>query len=292
MPGGDKPEPADYKKVLQQISNRPDKHLLQTMLIRSLMQAVYQPENLGHFGLGYPAYAHFTSPIRRYPDLLIHRAIRFLIRNKSSRHLQKQADAGALSKKQIYPYSASEMQALGEHCSMAERRADAAGYNVMDWLKCEYMQDKIGDEFSGTVSSVTSFGLFVELNDIYIEGLVHITELRNDYYHFDPVRHCLEGERSRTSYHLGDSDFLVKAGDQHGYFSHRTRGFACSHNGFVRWRRIFQIKDAGLFVCVAVFVQIKNPNLVQFQKTTASRLVCFSTPNPQPRVKCTDLSNK
>ena len=205
LPGGDKPEPADYKKVLQQISNRPDKHLLQTMLIRSLMQAVYQPENLGHFGLGYPAYAHFTSPIRRYPDLLIHRAIRFLIRNKSSRHLQKQADAGALSKKQIYPYSASEMQALGEHCSMAERRADAAGYNVMDWLKCEYMQDKIGDEFSGTVSSVTSFGLFVELNDIYIEGLVHITELRNDYYHFDPVRHCLEGERSRTSYHLGDS---------------------------------------------------------------------------------------
>ena len=205
LPGGDKPEPSDYKKVLQQISNRPDKHLLQTMLIRSLMQAVYQPKNLGHFGLGYPAYAHFTSPIRRYPDLLIHRAIRFLIRNKSSRHLQKQADAGALSKKQIYPYSASDMQDLGEHCSMAERRADAAGYSVMDWLKCEYMQDKIGDEFNGTVSSVTSFGLFVELNDIYIEGLVHITELSNDYYHFDPVRHCLEGERSRTSYHLGDS---------------------------------------------------------------------------------------
>jgi ribonuclease R len=205
LPGGDKPEPSDYKKVLLQIANRPDKHLLQTMLIRSLMQAVYQPENLGHFGLGYPAYTHFTSPIRRYPDLLIHRAIRFLIRNKSSRHLQKQANAAALSKKQIYPYSAAEMQGLGEHCSMAERRADAAGYSVMDWLKCEYMQDKIGDEFSGTVATVTSFGLFVELNDIYIEGLVHITELSNDYYHFDPVRHCLEGERSRTSYRLGDT---------------------------------------------------------------------------------------
>jgi ribonuclease R len=203
--GGEKPEPADYQQVLRVIGSRTDRHLLQTMLIRSMMQAVYQPENVGHFGLGFPAYAHFTSPIRRYPDLLVHRAIRFLLRNKSGPHLQKQANAPALKQKKIYPYSRSDMDSLGESCSAAERRADAASYNVIDWLKCEYMQDHVGDEFSGTVSSVTSFGLFVELTDIYIEGLVHISELSNDYYHFDPVRHCLEGERSHTVYRLGDT---------------------------------------------------------------------------------------
>jgi len=205
LAGGEKPSPSDYAQVISSISGRADQHLLQTMLIRSLMQAVYQPENLGHFGLGYPAYAHFTSPIRRYPDLLVHRAIRYLIRNKPGKHVKPQAGAFSLSKKDIYPYTLADMVSLGESCSMAERRADAAGYSVMDWLKCEYMQEKIGDEFSGTVSSVTSFGLFVELSDIYIEGLVHISELSNDYYHFDPVRHCLTGERSNKTYRLGDS---------------------------------------------------------------------------------------
>ena len=205
LPGGDKPEPSDYQKVLLQISQRADRHLLQTMLIRSLMQAVYQPENLGHFGLGYPAYTHFTSPIRRYPDLLVHRAIRYLVRNKPSQHVEKQHQASALSKSQIYPYQLSDLVKLGETCSMAERRADAASYSVMDWLKCEYVKDKIGEEYTGTITSVTSFGLFVELSDIYIEGLVHVTELSNDYYHFDPVRHCLTGERSRKTYRLGDT---------------------------------------------------------------------------------------
>lgn len=205
LPGGEKPTPTDYQQVLRQLATRPDKHLLQTMLIRSLMQAVYQPKNLGHFGLGYPAYTHFTSPIRRYPDLLVHRGIRHLIRNVRDRHVEKQKDAAPLNKADIYPYGLPDLVTLGETCSMAERRADAASYSVMDWLKCEYMQDKIGDEFAGTVSSVTSFGLFVELNDIFIEGLVHISELSNDYYHFDPVRHCLDGERSRTRYSLGDS---------------------------------------------------------------------------------------
>ena len=205
LPGGDKPVPADYQQVLKQIAGRPDQHMLQTMLIRSLMQAVYQPENLGHFGLGYPAYAHFTSPIRRYPDLLEHRAIRYLVRNKPGVHVRKHAAADSLAQKKIYPYQLSDMIQLGENCSTAERRADAASYSVIDALKCEYMQDRVGDEFTGTVTSVTNFGLFVELNDIYIEGLVHISELSNDYYHFDPVRHCLAGERSQKVYRLGDS---------------------------------------------------------------------------------------
>lgn len=203
--GGDEPEPMDYQNVLTQMDGRPDKHLLQTMLIRSMMQAVYQPENVGHFGLGYEAYTHFTSPIRRYPDLLVHRAIRYLVRNKKGKHLKKHKAAKGIDKKSIYPYQMSDMISFGENCSIAERRADAASYSVIDWLKCEYMQEHVGEEFTGTVASVTSFGLFVELNDIYIEGLVHITELTNDYYHFDPVRHCLQGERTQKVYRLGDT---------------------------------------------------------------------------------------
>ena len=205
MGGGLKPTPRDYQAVLKQIAHRPDHHLLQTMLIRSMMQAVYQPENVGHFGLGYEAYTHFTSPIRRYPDLLVHRGIRHLIRNSKHKCVEKQPDAPKLTKAKIYPYNMDDMLRFGEHASMAERRADAAGYSVVDWLKCEYMQDKIGDEFVATVTSVTSFGLFVELNDIFVEGLVHVTELSNDYYRFDPIRHCLEGERSGKIYRLGDS---------------------------------------------------------------------------------------
>ena len=203
--GGDKPSPANYQQVLQRIGDRPDRHLLQMMLIRSMMQAIYTPENIGHFGLGFDAYAHFTSPIRRYPDLLVHRGIRYLIRNKPGKHVRRHDQAEKLDKNAIYPYDAPAMQVLGESCSIAERRADAASYDVTDWLKCEYMQNRVGDEFQGTVASVTSFGLFVELTDIYVEGLVHVTDLRNDYYHFDPVRQCLHGERSGETYSLGDA---------------------------------------------------------------------------------------
>ncbi|PCH62428.1 MAG: ribonuclease R [SAR86 cluster bacterium] len=205
LAGGEKPEPRDYQAVLKQIEGRPDAHLLQMVLIRSLMQAVYQPENMGHFGLGYEAYTHFTSPIRRYPDLLVHRAIRHLIRsNVKNANIQRVKGAGIINKAEIYPYDLAAIESLGESCSMTERRADAAGYDVMDWLKCEYIQDRVGDEFLGTVAGVTNFGLFVELQDIYVEGLVHITELRNDYYQFDPVRHSLTGERSNKTYKLGD----------------------------------------------------------------------------------------
>ena len=205
LAGGDKPSPTDYQQVLRAIAHRPDRHMLQTMLIRSMMQAMYKPENEGHFGLGFPAYTHFTSPIRRYPDLLVHRAIRSLIRSHKGVHVQKHEAAVRCSKDRIYPYNKEDMVKFGESCSAAERRADAASYSVIDWLKCEYMQDHVGGEFGGTIAAVTSFGLFVELEDIHIEGLVHITELSNDYYHFDPVRHCLEGERRHKVYSLGDT---------------------------------------------------------------------------------------
>ncbi len=204
--GGDKPSSADYQALLTAVAERPDAHLLHTMVIRSMMQAVYQPENIGHFGLGFAVYTHFTSPIRRYPDLLVHRAIRLLLRSrKKNAHLVKIAAAGKLDKAQIYPYSARDMEQLGESCSVSERRADAASYEVVDWLKCEYMQSRVGDEFDGTVASVTGFGLFVELDGIYIEGLVHITALDNDYYHFDAISHVLTGERTGKRYHMGDS---------------------------------------------------------------------------------------
>ena len=204
LAGGEEPSPSDYQQVLVQIEDRPDRHMLQTSLIRSMMQAVYQPQNIGHFGLGFGAYTHFTSPIRRYPDLLVHRAIRYLVRNKQSKHLKLHPDQQPLTRLSIYPYTASQLEQLGQSCSDCERRADAASYSVIDWLKCEYMSDRVGEEFPGTITSVTSFGLFVELDGVFIEGLVHITDLSNDYYHYDAIHHRLDGERNGKSYRLGD----------------------------------------------------------------------------------------
>ena len=204
--GGEKPQPKHYQILLQNLAHRPDSHLLHTMVIRSMMQATYQAENIGHFGLGYSEYTHFTSPIRRYPDLLVHRAIRSLLRSKKhNRHLRKSPAAPPLDRAHIYPYSANQIAELGVHCSATERRADAASYDVVDWLKCEYMQSRVGDEFDGTIAGVTGFGLFVELDGVYIEGLVHITALDNDYYHFDAVSHVLVGERRGKRFHMGDS---------------------------------------------------------------------------------------
>ena len=201
--GGEKPSPRDYSKLMSKISMREDSRLLHTMLIRSMMQAVYQLKNVGHFGLGFPAYTHFTSPIRRYPDLLVHRAIRYLIQTESSRYL-KYKKKTEIRKQKIYPYTETEIQALGVSSSNSERRADAASYSVLDWLKCEYMENRVGEEFEGIVTSVTSFGLFVELEGIFIEGLVHVTDLNNDYYHYDPSNHILKGERTKQVFRLGD----------------------------------------------------------------------------------------
>ncbi|WP_026279978.1 ribonuclease R [Thioalkalivibrio sp. ALJ16] len=187
--GGSEPSPADYTAVLKAARKRPDQQLIQTVLLRSLSQAVYAPELDGHFGLALDDYAHFTSPIRRYPDLLVHRGIRHVLRKGS---------------RKAFPYSHGDMEQLGEHCSMAERRADEATRDAVAWLKAEYMQDKVGEVFEGVVSGVTGFGLFVEIKDVFIEGLVHVTSLDNDFYHFDPARHSLTGERAGRVFRIGD----------------------------------------------------------------------------------------
>lgn len=190
--GGAQPTPLDYMHLLNSVKDRQDAHLIQTVLLRSMSQAVYSPETEGHFGLALEAYAHFTSPIRRYPDLLVHRAIRHCLSGK---------------KPSEFHYSYPDMVVLGEHCSANERRADEATRDVVTWLKCEYMMDKIGEEFDGVISAVTGFGFFVELQSIYVEGLVHIASLHGDYYEFDAGRHQLYGERTGVRYRLGD---LVK----------------------------------------------------------------------------------
>ena len=185
LTGEDDPQAADYSKLLKRIKGRPDAGLLQTVMLRSLRQAKYEPENIGHFGLGYDAYTHFTSPIRRYPDLLVHRAINAVLQGKKYTPAQKWSE-------------------LGAHCSMTERRADDATRDVEAWLKCFYMRDHLGSVFTGTVSSVTSFGMFVSLDDLYVEGLVHISELGKDYFQFDAAKHQLLGERTGQRYRLGD----------------------------------------------------------------------------------------
>lgn len=182
--GGDSPHAKDYARLLEQFRGRPDEQLLQTVLLRSMQQAVYSPDNIGHFGLAYESYTHFTSPIRRYPDLLIHRAIKAVLKGER--------------------YNAGDWRQLGEHCSMTERRADDATRDVEAWLKCYYMQDRIGEEFDGTVAGVTSFGLFVALDSVYVEGLLHVTELGNDYFNYDKARHEMLGERTGVRYRLGD----------------------------------------------------------------------------------------
>ncbi len=197
--------PRDIQALLLKVKDRPDYHVIQTIVLRSMSQAVYSGDNQGHFGLAFKAYAHFTSPIRRYPDLLVHRAIRHIIRSDiPSRHVLRADGAQAIAKKRIYPYKAHDIQTLGEHCSTTERRADLATRDAMDWLKCEYMQQHIGQTFSGIVSSVTSFGLFVELKDVFVEGLVHVTGLPDDYYIYDNVHHCMKGERTGRRFRLGD----------------------------------------------------------------------------------------
>ena len=201
----DGPSPKDYQALLESIRERPDYHLIQTVMLRSLSQAVYSADNQGHFGLNYEAYAHFPSPIRRYPDLLIHRAIRSVIRSKQDTPHVKRAGAVSMPKARIYPYDEAILEQLGEQCSMSERRADEATRDVVNWLKCEFMKDRVGETFPGVITAVTGFGLFVELTDIYVEGLVHVTALPGDYYHFDPVHHRLAGERSGRNFRLGDS---------------------------------------------------------------------------------------
>ncbi|UZE96894.1 ribonuclease R [Alkalimarinus alittae] len=205
LPGDrEKPKPSDYQVLLSQIKDRPDFSVIQTVMLRSLSQAVYSPEEEGHFGLGYPHYAHFTSPIRRYPDLTVHRAIKSVIHSEKECAEVQRTDV-IKPKENPYHYDLPQMLQLGEHCSMTERRADEATRDVVSWLKCEFLQQHLGETFEGLISGVTSFGFFVELKDLYIDGLVHVTSLKSDYYQYDQAKHRLVGERTGASYRLGDT---------------------------------------------------------------------------------------
>ncbi len=182
-------DPLKLAKLLKQVQERPDAALLESMIIRSLAQAVYQPENIGHFGLALDAYAHFTSPIRRYPDLLVHRAIRHALENGTADNFE---------------HPAKEMETFGQECSMRERRADEAARDVVAFLKCEFMRDRLGQTFPGVVTGVTDFGLFVQLQGLQVDGLVHVANLGRDYFRYEEDRKALVGERSGERYTLGD----------------------------------------------------------------------------------------
>jgi ribonuclease R len=194
MPPWAKVRPMDFRKLLETIRDRPDAALLESVVLRSQSLAVYAPENIGHFGLALEAYAHFTSPIRRYPDLLVHRAIKHALKG---------------GKPATYLYSGSAMAALSLQCSERSRRADEAQREVDDRYRAAWMEQHVGSEFDGTISGVTSFGLFIELDDSKVNGLVHVTQLPNDYYHFDPIRKTLAGERNGREFRLGDRVRIV-----------------------------------------------------------------------------------
>jgi ribonuclease R len=221
----DDPHTSEFQKIAQATKDRPDAQQIHTMLLRSMQQAIYTPVNSGHFGLAYEAYTHFTSPIRRYPDLLVHRVIKAILLGrkytlpslpvpgeahaKLSKRLEKsraaKGDASESSAPRVRMSAADQRawEAAGLHCSANERRADEASRDVEAWLKCKYMREHLGEEYSGVVSAATSFGIFVTLDTLYVEGLVHITELGGEYYRFDELRQELRGERTGIRYAIG-----------------------------------------------------------------------------------------
>ena len=215
----DEPKPAELQALAQQTRDRPDAAQIHAMLLRSMQQAIYTPINSGHFGLAYDAYTHFTSPIRRYPDLLVHRVIKAILGKRKYALVVKSSIPGAAQPLRRRPGGASAKpmprmegiaprdlevwEAAGAHCSANERRADEASRDVEAWLKCKFMRDRLGEEYSGTVSAATSFGLFVQLDELYVEGLVHITELGGEYFRYDEVRQELRGERTGVRYAVG-----------------------------------------------------------------------------------------
>ncbi|MBT7149912.1 MAG: ribonuclease R, partial [Thiotrichales bacterium] len=186
LEGGLEPDSSDFAKLLKNAIGREDENIIKTVVLRTMKQATYTPKNEGHFGLAFEDYTHFTSPIRRYPDLLVHRAIK---RSLLNNHREQ----------------SNRMVEMGAHLSMTERRADDASRDVEQWLKCEYMRDKVGESFSGVISGVAGFGLFVELTDIFVEGLVSVRDLKEDYFIFDDVHHQLKGQRGGRIYRLGDT---------------------------------------------------------------------------------------
>jgi ribonuclease R len=218
LEGGDEPEPSDYARLLKRIRPRPDAQLLQTVLLRSMQQAIYSPHNSGHFGLSYKAYTHFTSPIRRYPDLLVHRSIKAILQKRPFVPVvtgtPDAAAAPAAARAALRASPARKAMAGGEGlavweklgliCSANERRADDASRDVEAWLKSYYMRERVGETYSGTVSSVAPFGAFIVLDDLYVEGLVHVSELGSEYFLFNEALHELRGERTGLRYRLGD----------------------------------------------------------------------------------------
>lgn len=205
LAGGSEPQPKDYASLMNEISHRPDHQMLQTMLLRSMKQAVYDPENRGHFGLALDSYGHFTSPIRRYPDLIMHRAIKCQLAEVLAPHKEYCTPTGG------WHSDHQEMLQLGVRCSMTERRADEATRNVADWLKCDFMRDQVNKEFTGIIANVTGFGFFVRLDDLFIDGLVHVSSLDNDYYRYDNIGQRLIGESSGMVYRLGDTVKILVA---------------------------------------------------------------------------------
>ena len=215
------PSPGQFQAIAQASKDRPDAQQIHSMLLRSMQQAIYTPLNSGHFGLAYPAYTHFTSPIRRYPDLLVHRVIKSILSGRryqlpglplpGEAHIKLARRLAAQARLKDKPSQPSQKptaeqqawEAAGLHCSANERRADEASRDVEAWLKCQYMREHLGEDFSGTVSGVTAFGVFVTLDAMYVEGLVHITELGGDYFKFDETRQELRGERTGIRYNVG-----------------------------------------------------------------------------------------
>ena len=186
LSGGKKPSTHDFSHLLKQVRNTPNEALVTTAILRTFKQAVYSPENIGHYGLNFDLYTHFTSPIRRYPDLIIHRLIKQIIHHNHT-----------------VRYSHHNLVSMGESCSLNERRADDASREVLNALKCLYAQNHIGKKFAATVSGIVPFGLFASIDDLSIEGLVHVSSLKSDYYHYDPVTHSLNGETSKMHYTIG-----------------------------------------------------------------------------------------
>lgn len=268
--GGDSPHAKDYGKLLTLIKARPDAQLLQTVLLRSMQQAVYSPDNVGHFGLAYETYAHFTSPIRRYPDLLIHRAIKAVL------HHDK--------------YKAGDWSELGIHCSMTERRADDATRDVTNWLKCFYMQDKIGEEFEGTVAGVTSFGLFVALDSVYVEGLLHVTELGNDYFHYDKARHEIAGERTGVRYRLGDR-LLIKVARVDLETTKIDFSLVNKNNGLESSSKVNTYdSDAPVKVSAKTQSTVKSAPKFDVARPSTAKSSASSQQNTKPKVKTADLA--
>jgi ribonuclease R len=204
----DDPTPREFQAIADATKDRPDALQIHTMLLRSMQQAIYTAANSGHFGLAYDAYTHFTSPIRRYPDLLVHRVIKAILHGRRYHidsgvveDIPKVRKGGKLPK--VHAQEAEQWEVVGAHCSANERRADEASRDVEAWLKCRFMRDRLGEEFTGTVTAATSFGLFVQLDALYVEGLLHITELGGEYYRFDEARQELRGERTGVRYGAG-----------------------------------------------------------------------------------------